>query len=289
HLLRFALAAERRFMERCTRAIRTIAPDTGIFYNSRLKVEANPAIGNRVELDNFTHIEIESLPGGFWGYDHFPLFVRHFATYDRELLAMTGRFHTTWGDFGGLRNRAALEFECFQALAHGAKISIGDQLHPRGRLDPAVYKRIGEVFAAVEAREQFSAGSTALAEIGVLSSKGGISSRPGDGNDFGASDTGALHVLEQLHHQFAILDRSCDLSQYAVVILPDTVLVDAALADKLRTYVAGGGRLLVSDRSGLDTERGDFAFDDLLGVHYAGPAPFAPDYMALEEVLSHGI
>jgi hypothetical protein len=289
HLLRFALAAERRFMGRCTRAIRAIAPDTGIFYNSRLKVEANPAIGNRVELDNFTHIEIESLPGGFWGYDHFPLFVRHFATYGRELLAMTGRFHTTWGDFGGLRNRAALEFECFLALAHGARISVGDQLHPRGKLDPAVYKRIGEVFAAVEEREPYSAGSVALDEIGVLSSKGGISSRPSDGNDFGASDTGALHALEQLHHQFAVLDRSCDLSPYAVVVLPDNVIVDAGLAEKLRKYVAGGGRLLVSDRSGLDAGAGNFLIADLLGVHYAGAAPFAPDYMALGEEISAGI
>ncbi len=141
----YALELERRFVKRCTAAIRARSADMGIFYNSRLKMEYDPALGNRVEMDNFTHLEIESLPGGFWGYDHFPMYVRYYETFPTELLAMTGRFHTTWGDFGGLRNRAALEFESFQGLAHGAKISIGDQLHPRGRLDEAVYQRIGEV------------------------------------------------------------------------------------------------------------------------------------------------
>ncbi len=151
-LLAFSQRAERRFMDRATAAIRAKDPAQHIFYNSRLRMALHPQDGNRAELDNFTHLEIESLPGGEWSYAHFPTYVRYFQTFDRDLVAMTGRFHTSWGDFGGLRNRAALEFEAFEALAHGATISIGDQLHPRGRLDPAVYARIGEVYAAVEAR-----------------------------------------------------------------------------------------------------------------------------------------
>jgi hypothetical protein len=81
---------------------------------------------------------------------------------------MTGRFHTAWGDFGGLRNRAALAFECFQGLAHGTTCSIGDQLHPRGRLDPTVYQRIGEIYAEVEWREPWCKDTTSLPDIGVM-------------------------------------------------------------------------------------------------------------------------
>ena len=54
----------------------------------------------------------------------------------------------------------------------GPGASIGDQLHPRGKLDAAVYRRIGEVYEAVEKREQWVEGSTTTAEIGVITSSG---------------------------------------------------------------------------------------------------------------------
>ena len=165
-----------------------------IFYNSRLRMEWDATLGNRAELNDFTHLEIELLPGGFWGYDHFPLYVRFFQGFGRELLAMNGRFHTAWGDFGGLRNRAALEFECFQGLAHGAACSIGDQLHPRGRLNPAVYARIGQVYAEVERRERWCHDTQPLPEIGVLTARGGPGRRGDDAIGISLSDTGALHA-----------------------------------------------------------------------------------------------
>jgi hypothetical protein len=283
-LARFSLAAERRFMARCTAAIRALNADTGIFYNSRLRVEGDATLGNRAELENFTHLEIESLPGGFWGYDHFPLYVRYFETFGKPLMMMTGRFDTTWGDFGGLRNRAALEFECFQGLAHGAVSSIGDQLHPRGTLNPAVYRRIGEVYAEVERREPFVVGSVSLPDIGVFTAKGGLRE-----SLTVQADVGALHVLEQLKHQFHVLDDACDLVPYKVVILPDAVRVPPELAARLREYVANGGNLLVTGSSGLDSERGDFVLGELLGVCYRGPAPFTPDYLALGPELAAGL
>ncbi|GAB4564007.1 MAG: hypothetical protein Kow0047_13380 [Anaerolineae bacterium] len=283
-LRRFALDAERRFMARVTEAIRARKPEQTVFFNSRLRMVLDPELGNRVESPFFTHWEIESLPGGFWGYDHFPMYVRYFQTLGKELVAMTGRFHTSWGDFGGLRNRAALEFECFQALAHGAKCSIGDQLHPRGRLDPAVYQRIGEVYAEVERREPWCEGTMALPEIAVLTANVDIVE-----GRMHESDRGALHVLEQLKYQFQFIDAGAELDPYEVVILPDEVVVDEALAEKLRAHLRQGGRLLITGRSGLDPQRGDFVLSDEMGVHYAGEAEFAPDYLILGPELSDGI
>jgi hypothetical protein len=43
---------------------------------------------------------------------------------------MTGKFHTTWGEFGGFKRPNALRYECAAMLAFGSKCSIGDQLHP---------------------------------------------------------------------------------------------------------------------------------------------------------------
>lgn len=290
-LYNFSLDAERRFMQRITTAIHARRPDTAVFHNSRLRMEFDPNLGNRAEMNEFTHWEIESLPGGFWGYGHFPLYVRYFQGLKHPMLAMTGRFHTTWGDFGGLRNRAALEFECFQSLAHGAGCSIGDQLHPRGRLDPVVYQRIGEIYQEVEKREPWVIGSTALPEIGVFTTNGapGI---PGDamhGEDgsLPMSDVGVLNALEQLKYQFQFLDANSDLSPFKVVILPDQVVVDEVLAQKLRAYLKSGGKLLVTDRSAL--AGADFALAEEMGVHYAGPAPFAPDYLLLADEIADGI
>lgn len=283
----YALDLERRFMDRCTGAIRAKDPQMGIFYNSRLKMENDPALGNRPEMNNFTHLEIESLPGGFWGYDHFPMYVRYYQTFDTELLAMTGRFHTMWGDFGGLRNRAALEFECFQGLAHGATISIGDQLHPRGRLDKAVYQRIGEVFEAVEQREQWVEGSVPLPEIGVLTANGAPGIR-GD-SDIPAQDVGTLHVLEQLKQQFSYVDNGSDFSPYSVVVLPDSTIITPETADRLRAFVQAGGGLIVCGNAGLDAATGDYLLADVMGASYDGPAEFAPDYLMLSDDISANI
>jgi len=77
-------------MARTTRAIRARKPDQGIFYNSRLRMEWEPELGNRPEMDDFTHLEIErmyssaSLPGGSWGYDHFPMYVRYLDLWPRS-------------------------------------------------------------------------------------------------------------------------------------------------------------------------------------------------------------
>lgn len=44
---------------------------------------------------------------------------------NKELLGMTGKFHTYCGDFHSLKNKAALEFECFQMLSMNAGKVIG--------------------------------------------------------------------------------------------------------------------------------------------------------------------
>lgn len=282
----FARGVERRFLVKCSAAIRAKDPSQSIFYNARLNMDWDPELGNRPEVQDYTHFEIESLPGGFWGYDHFPLSVRYFQTLGPDVLAMTGRFHTSWGDFGGLRNRTALAYECFTALAHGAASSIGDQLHPRGRLDPTVYRLIGEVYAEVEKREPWVIGSRPLPDIGVVVATTGGASHEGQYNE---ADRGALHILEQGMHQFEFVDKSCPLTPYKLVILPDEARVDAELAGKLRAYLKSGGKLLVTGASGLNETTGDFWLAGEMGVHYAGPAPFAPDYLVVGSDLANGI
>src|ERR1700722_19970599 len=99
---------------------------------------------------------------------YFPKNVRFVRTQGLPYLGMTARFHKSWADFGGLKPYAALEYETSQMIAHGAACSIGDQLHPRGELDPAAYELIGRTYQRVEQREPWLIGAKPVAQIGVL-------------------------------------------------------------------------------------------------------------------------
>jgi hypothetical protein len=67
-----------------------------------------------------------------------------------------------------LKNAAALEYECFSCLSRGAKVSVIDQLHPRGVLDSATYELIGSVSRRVKMMEPWVGNSTPLSQIAIL-------------------------------------------------------------------------------------------------------------------------
>ncbi|MQY69794.1 MAG: beta-galactosidase, partial [Firmicutes bacterium] len=283
-LLRHSLMIERAFMGRMSKLVWGVAPNISIFYNSRLRISSSPEQGIRPEIDFFSHFEIESLPSGLWGYTHFPYLARYYRTLGKESLGMTGRFHKTWADFGSLRNKSALEYECFRALAYGAKCSIGDQLHPRGELEPAVYKRIGEIYGSVKEKEKWCENVRAVAEIGLISSDKGKTPCTHSLCD---SDEGALRVLLGSHYQFDILDQASEFERYNLLILPDEIYVDKKFAKRLQSYLRRGGRILLSYCSGLYKENGTFMPE--MGIQYKGQGEWCPYFIRLEEMISKDI
>ena len=62
----------------------------------------------------------------------------------KHLVCVKVRLHKLECVFGCLKNQAALDYECLNLLANGAKVCVGGQLHPQGRLDAATYGRIGK-------------------------------------------------------------------------------------------------------------------------------------------------
>jgi len=275
----WAMAVERDFMSRAHALVTSHSAEATVFFNSRLRPDRTPGAGSRPEMASYTHVEIESLPGGQWGYNHYPLFASYFQTLGHPLLGMTGIFHTAWGDFGSLKTEPALQYECARMVASGAACSIGDQMHPRGVLDAAAYRRIGEVFARVEALEPWSVGVEAVREIGVLMAETGPRFQT-VGRDI---DEGAMRMLLELHRPFQFLDAAADLSPYAAIIVPDDRPFDSDLAAKVRSYVEGGGALLLTYRAGLTPEGDRFALD--IGVEYVGEAPHSPDFLVAGEAL----
>ncbi|MBI2300490.1 MAG: beta-galactosidase trimerization domain-containing protein [Armatimonadetes bacterium] len=260
-----------RYRERITNAVRAKLkrPDLTIFHNS-----GHIYPNWRPTLWTYSHLELESLPSGGWGYAHYPVTVRYARTLGLDYLGMTGKFAKTWGHFNSFKPQAALEYECFNMLATGAKCSIGDQLHPGGRLDPATYQLIGAVYEQVEAREPWCDNVEGLADIGVFNIEA-------TGREDGRVDSaalGAYRMLLERQHQYESIDGKTDWSRYRVVILPDKVLLDDALAAKVEAYVSAGGSLLLSHESGMDPGRTRFVLD-CMPAEYAGALPFHPDFL----------
>jgi hypothetical protein len=283
---RFSQQVIREWEQEVTDFIRTRNKDCTIFYNS-----GHVGPRHRDSQNAYTHYELESLPSGGWGYLHFPQAMRYARGMGKDCLGMTGKFHTSWGDFGSYKNQAALEFECFHMLALGAKCSVGDQLPPRGKLDSATYDLIGAVYGAVEAKEPWCNEVVPVVEIGVLTPEEFIDQRPA----FNAkserdvpSMLGAIRMLQELQYQFDIVDSKRDFSAYKVLILPDDVPVGGELAQKLADFVAKGGGVIASHRSGLSVteETFDSTFTNLFGVTYRGSAPYSPDFLVPGALLS---
>ncbi len=263
----YGVTAIQAFERDMTAHIRGFDSDCTIFYNS-----GHIAPRHRATQYAYSHFEIESLPSGSWGYVHFSLAARYARTLDRPLMGMTGKFHTSWGDFHSYKNRAALEYECFRMLALGATCSIGDQLLPSGAVDPATLDLIGAVYAQVERKEAWCQGAQSLAEIAVFSPE------QFTGERIPAPASGAVRMLEEAGYEFDFIDTDADLARYRLLILPDVIAVDVALAAKLSQFTADGGALIASYRSGLNPAGDAFALTDL-GVSLVGDAPYQPDFL----------
>lgn len=262
------------YARRITAAIHAIKPGLPVFHNG-----GHVSRGDREVAGLNTHLELESLPTGGYGYDHFPLSVRYVQGLGMEVIGMTGKFHTSWGEFGGFKHPNALRYEAALALANGAKMSVGDQMHPFAKLDPATYKLIGAAYAEVEQKEAWCGGVESVADVAILSVEAacGGAGTLGFNATPGSPDAGAVRVLLEGKMLFDVVDSESDFTRYKVLILPDSIPPEPVLVAKLQTYLAQGGKLMVTGDSLLDTEKKDFALD--LGVKYLGEGTFNPIYL----------
>ncbi|MBQ1256241.1 MAG: beta-galactosidase trimerization domain-containing protein [Clostridia bacterium] len=258
------------YARRTEEAVRKYSKTATIFHNA-----GHIPHGRRDLAGYDTHLELESLPTGGWGYDHFPMSAAYTRTLGVEFLGMTGKFHTTWGEFGGFKHPNALIYETGLSLACGACISIGDQLHPSGEMNEATYRLIGASYGLVEKKQPYCEGYKNISDIAVLSVEAFLSTgRNGAGTD---SNVGANRILLEGKYLFDYVDAEADLSGYKLAILPDLIRVTPELHKKLTAFVENGGKLLLTGESGMWTDKDEFAFDT--GCRFAGVNEFNPDYM----------
>ena len=265
---KFADQVLMKYYRRTYEAVKSVSPEMPLFHNS-----GHVTIGSEEVLKYFSHLELESLPTGGWGYDHFPMSAAYVRNLGMEFLGMTGKFHTTWGEFGGYKPPEALRYECAAMLANGAKCSVGDQLHPCGMLDEGTYRIIGQAYREVRDKEPWCDHVESAAAVAILSGltpeRPPVREMPGD--------AGASRILLESHIPFDIVDTVMDWSRYRILLLPDEVRLSAALAERLEKFLANGGRLIMSGTSGMKTARDEFALP--MPFDHEGVSPYRPDYV----------
>lgn len=280
HVKRHDRMVEIEFCKEFYEYIKGIDENLEVYFNS-LPYEIDLAdefeLSSYKKREYFDFIDIESLPSETWGYSHFPMAVNYLNKYEKEVTMMNGKFHMAWGDFGSMRNKDALEYECFRAIANGAKVCIGDQLHPSGKLDPIVYERIGEVFKSIEEKEPWLIGTRKIAEVGVLTTSKVLSGEAMSGN---VTDEGAYRILTEGKIQYDFINLIDDISGYKLIILPDNAYLTIDMAKKLNNFTQNGGKILATGSSGLID--GEFVLDSIK-ASYVGLSEFDTRYIRFED------
>lgn len=240
----FDFPGDETFVQQTIRIIKGIKPGVVVAYNHQWEK-------TRDELRNLDVLEIES-----WRHKQTLYHWQYVARYARgavPMTAMTIRFWKGWGDFGGLTDEAMLRYEAATGLANGCLLTIGDHLHPHGRLDRAIYERIGRIFNEAKKIEPYVLDSESVPYVALL-----------------RQDERACAALVDAGVHFDVIDTTQSLSPYAFVVIPDGSKIDAEYVGRLEAYVRAGGRALVAGRPTKELA-------DLLGVRIEGEAE--PSYV----------
>jgi hypothetical protein len=227
-------------------------------------------LARRTPLFDYSSQEALFTDALHYGYHYFPTVIRYARGFGRPFHGCTVLFKDFWADFGGLKTPAQMQTEVAAFVSQGARCDIGDQVPPDGRLDPAVYHVIGEAYKQMERIEPYLEQAVPVTEAALLAS--------GD-SPCNEVNYGWVKLLTESRVQFDIVERETKWEErYALIVLPENLWVDQALATRLHAFIAGGGAVIAAHMSGLlaGTET---SWLDRYGLHYAGMSPFTPAYM----------
>ena len=291
----FSIPAQRRhkqelllgFLRRTRDLAEEVRPGCQVDHNNQTRL----GLGERAPfMDN---IDIEALPTAFWGYFYFPTTVRYARTFGKSVYGMSGRFHRSWADFGGLKLPNQLRAELASIVANGARCDLGDQAPPSGRLDPAVYDLIGGCYAEIARLEPFLEAATPVAEAAIVvgghpldelaQARASTDAVAPGGSEDGAgpwddSVYGLTKLLMELHVQFDVVEADAELERYRLLVLADNLTVDGALAARLRAHLRDGGAVVACSGSLLLNGQ-ETVWAEELGLTARGRSPFAPAYL----------
>ena len=261
----------KEFYEKSKAIVQKYRPNASVFWNGTT-AEFNSQMLEDFQYGMFdfnTKNDLEDLPTAWGGYDIFPWRSKYFANIGKDIVAMSGKFHTAWGEFGGFKHRDALKYEVASMVAFGANINIGDQLHPSGEMDMSTYSNIGYAFDYAKKIEDFGIGATHKATTGLYV-----------GGDKGALE-GVVAMLLENQINFNVVNTLKDWSDIETIVITSYGIFPKD-QQRLDAFVARGGKVLVFGKGAF---RDGKAIVDI-GADYLGDAIYDVDYTLVNDRVS---
>jgi len=161
-------------------------------------------------------------------------------------------------------------------VSNGAKISVGDQLHPSGKMDMATYKTIGRAFDMIKQKEPWLDNVKSVSQIAFLSPEA-VANVHKDKKFPRLNDItdGAARIFLEGKYMFDIIDLESDLSKYDILVVTGEMSLPSEYFSRIREYVNNGGKIL--SMGTILTEENKFVFD--LGAEYIEKWELNPTYI----------
>ncbi len=274
-----------RMAKKLSDAAREINPELLLYCNG-IDYEAQHEIG--------TYLEFECLPTGGWGYESLPMGARYLRTLGKPVLNMSGRFHKSWGDFGGIRTEPSLEYDLVYGMANAMRTTVGDHFHPRGDINQPVFDMYKRLYDRLQRYEPWLDGATAEVDTAIVwptAYPGYKYMSPAKRECYNKHFTalkGACRLLCELKVQFDIVTDFVDWDKYELLILPDHITLNGEWAARIRKHLDKGGAILSSAWSGLDPDMQGFVFEDW-GAKYLGEDPHDPAFFTPAQDFAEGL
>lgn len=221
-----------------------------------------------------THQELEDLPTTWGGYDKLPLEAKYHLQKGNPIVAMSGKFHKSWGEFGGFKHADAIKYEAAAMISNGAACNFGDQLHPSGVMDIETYKNIGKAYEYVEKIEKYGIGGVPASNLGVWLTLNTI------------ADQGVVNILLETHKDFIVASEQ-NLDQLELLIIPSQSCLSKIQAGKIIEWTKKGGKLIVFGAGALDKDGKQFILD--LGAEYIGASEYQFDFTVIKPVMGDDV
>ena len=253
----YAILARRKLLGDIRDMVAEKSPDLTLFFNS-----GGADIDKPEYLEFSTHYEMENMPSkSSTGYDAI-INRSKFRETGKAVYGMTGKFHITWGEFGGFKHPEALVQECLADIAYGVRCNIGDQLHPSGGMNKETYRLIGKAFDHVKALESFIDCGKTVSRLGLI--------LPNTQDE----REGYAKLLADCHYDYRVVINTDILSELDYVILAAPITLDEKWENALCDFADRGGKLMIFGKP----EGADKLFEKI-GLTSLGASEYDNDYV----------